>query len=130
MRTIGIVVTTISKGEFLDVYAEHMRSPPPGHGVRMYIAGDHNTPAACRERAHALAAAGLDIRYLDVEAQDRLLAPFPELAAAIPYRSDARRNLGYLQALADGCAVVISIDDDNLPRDGTFLAQHATSVPQ
>jgi hypothetical protein len=123
-RKLAIVVTTISKGDFLDAYAPALRSPPKGHEARMYVVGDLNTPGECAARAARLAEAGLPVTYLGVEEQDRLIAPFPELAAAIPYRSDARRNLGFLRALVDRCDVMISIDDDNLPLDGSFLEHH------
>jgi hypothetical protein len=127
-RTVGIVVTTISEGGFLDAYARTMRQPPAEHSVRLYVVGDVNTSPACRARAEALAAEGVDMRYLDLDAQETFLRPFPELLRSIPLRSDGRRNVGYLQAFADRCDVVISVDDDNVPVDGaSFLAEHANA---
>jgi hypothetical protein len=55
------------------------------------------------------------------------LKAFPELDASIPYRSDARRNVGYLQAFADRADVVISVDDDNFPQsDSPFFVEHGS----
>ncbi|MBS0448798.1 MAG: hypothetical protein JSR59_22980 [Proteobacteria bacterium] len=125
-KRIGVVVTTISDGQFLSAFADAIDRHGGRDDIGLYVVGDLNTPAACQDAARRMAADGYDCRYLDAAAQDAFLAPFPVLQQGIPYRSDNRRNVGYLMALRDGSDVVISVDDDNLPRaDSDFFGQHA-----
>lgn len=124
-RRIAVVVTTISDGQFLSAYAAAIERHG-GDDITVYVIGDLNTPPACSERAERMRADGFGCIYADVERQQRLLAPFPALAAGIPYRSDNRRNVGYLMALRDGNDIVISVDDDNLPiPQSPFFEAHA-----
>ncbi len=121
----GIVVTTIYDGAFLDAYYEHFRQRGRLDDARFYIVGDLTTPAACAERVRAYARRGLPWQFLAPDDQQAFLADFPELAAEIPWRSDNRRNVGFLMAYRDGCDPIISIDDDNYPKDDwDFLGEH------
>jgi hypothetical protein len=121
----GIVVTTIYDGEFLDEYFTHFEARNELENVRFYVVGDYGTPAACRDRVEQYRAQGLPWFYLDPDAQEKFLAPFPELAAEIPWNSDNRRNVGFLIAYRDRCDVIVAIDDDNYPRsDWSFLEGH------
>jgi hypothetical protein len=68
---------------------------------------------------------GLPWLYLGKEEQEDFLAPFPELSAEIPWKSDNRRNVGFLMAYRDRCDIIIAIDDDNYPRHNwSFLEGH------
>jgi len=49
------------------------------------------------------------------------------LAAMIPENHYARKNLGYLLAMARGAEVIIETDDDNLPADGFWQERDATA---
>jgi hypothetical protein len=121
----GIVVTTIGVGDFLGAYRDLVAGYSEPDDVTLYIIGDMNTREECRRRAESIAAEGLRFLYIDPERQEKFLAPFPELSAAIPYRSDNRRNIGYLLALRDGAEVIISIDDDSYPlSEHPFLEHH------
>jgi hypothetical protein len=121
----GIVVTTIYSGEFLDEYFHHFKVRGELESVRFYIVGDLSTPPECRDRVERYQALGLPWYYLGPEAQEQFLAPFPELAAEIPWKSDNRRNIGFLMAYRDQCDVIIAIDDDNYPREEwPFLEGH------
>lgn len=51
-----------------------------------------------------------NIVYLDVEAQQQLDYEIIEL---LPYNSYARKNIGYLYAIAHGAEVIYETDDDN-----------------
>jgi len=132
----GIVVTTIYDGDFLDAYYAHFKARNELEQVRLYIVGDLSTPSLCRERAERYRAEGLPWFYLDRDDQEKFLAPFPELSVEIPWRSDNRRNIGFLMAYRDRCDVIIAIDDDNYPRaDWPFLEGHCqvgstVSLPQ
>ncbi len=122
----GIVVTTIFQGEFIHDYYRHFEKNGDLDRVRFYVIGDLNTPSVCREQIEVYAKKGLPWNYYGPEEQDAFLKPFPELAAEIPWRTDNRRNVGFLMAYRDGCDVVIAIDDDNYPREEwNFLAGHA-----
>jgi hypothetical protein len=122
----GIVVTTIYQGAFIQSYYEHFAPRGEAERVRFYVVGDLATPAECADRVARYAAQGLDWQYLSPDAQTEFLRPFPDLAADIPWRSDNRRNVGFLMAYRDRCDVIVSIDDDNYPRpDWPFLDGHA-----
>jgi hypothetical protein len=124
----GIVVTTIYGGEFLDEYYQHFQSRGELDQVRFYVVGDLNTPPACRDRVEYYRAQGLNWIYLGQEEQEKFLAPFPELAAEIPWKTDNRRNIGFLIAYQDRCDVVVAIDDDNYPKEQwPFLAGHQST---
>lgn len=124
-RRFAIVVTTIGDGEFLGRYRDLVAQHSGRDEITVYVVGDVNAPEPCRRRVQSVAAEGLPFQYLDPGQQDQFLAPFPELAAAIPYRSDNRRNVGYLLALRDGADVIISIDDDSYPiSEHPFLEHH------
>lgn len=51
---------------------------------------------------------------------DQKQMPFRS-AQLVPERHYARKNLGYLQAIADGASLIVETDDDNFPR-GDFWA--------
>ncbi|MEM9446962.1 MAG: hypothetical protein AAGA75_00330 [Cyanobacteria bacterium P01_E01_bin.6] len=121
----GIVVTTIYSGEFLDDYFEHFNTRHQLDQVRFYVVGDISTPPECRQKVEKYQAEGLPWIYLGQEEQEKFLAPFPELAVEIPWKSDNRRNIGFLMAYRDRCDVIVAIDDDNYPRkDWPFLEGH------
>lgn len=122
----GIVVTTIYDGAFLDEYYEHFNHLNQLDQVNFYIVGDLSTPAECKEKADAYRAKGLHWVYLDEAAQNEFLKPFPELAEEIPWKTDNRRNVGFLMAYRDRCDVIIAIDDDNYPKEKwPFLEGHS-----
>jgi hypothetical protein len=131
----GIVVTSIYDGKFIDEYYRHFEASGELDSVRFYVVGDISTPPECRDRVERYQVEGLLWVYLGVEEQEKFLAPFPELAAQIPWKSDNRRNVGFLMAYRDKCDVIIAIDDDNYPKDRwPFLEGHqsvgkVTSLP-
>jgi len=122
----GIVVTTIFEGAFLEAFYEQLRNELAPEKIRFYVVGDLSTPEACRNTVQKHAALGMACQYLGVDEQNAILAGIPELAAQIPWRSDNRRNVGFLAAYRDGCDTIISIDDDNFPIPGdSFIAGHS-----
>ena len=126
-KIFGIVVTTIYAGDFLDAYYEHFKQHDQLEQIRFYVVGDLSTPESCQQKVEFYRSQGLPWIYLDPAAQEEFLAPFPELAAEIPWKTDNRRNVGFLMAYRDKCDVIIAIDDDNYPRaDWPFLEGHQT----
>lgn len=69
------------------------------------------------------------VRFLSVDEQQSL--PFA-LSEHLPYNHYARKNLGYLYAIANGAEVLMETDDDNLPYDWypgpVSLSVHARQV--
>lgn len=123
----GIVVTTIFDGAFLEEYYRHFQA----HGVldqlAFYVVGDLSTPELCRQRTESYRSQGLPWHYFGKAEQEDFLKPFPELASEIPWKSDNRRNIGFLKAYADGCDIVVAIDDDNYPKPAwPFHTGHAS----
>ena len=112
----GIVVTTIYSGDFIHEFYQHLKAAGDVEKVNFYVIGDLSTPATCREHMEKYTGQGLPWRYISPESQNEFLKPFPELAAEIPWKTDNRRNVGFLMALKDHCDVIISIDDDNYPK--------------
>lgn len=119
-----IVFTTI----FVPSVVHALRDNLAAHGhldsTKVWVVGDHKTPPEARLLCQQAAEHGLDCVYLDMDAQDIWGAQFPALYARIPANNETRRNIGYLHALQDGCARLISIDDDNWPTDDDFVGGH------
>jgi hypothetical protein len=78
------------------------------HGMGFVVAGDAKSPMD-------FALPGC--RFLHIDAQ---LATNFRFAAACPLHSYARKNVGYLIAIAGGAHLIIDTDDDNFPRPAFF----------
>lgn len=79
------------------------------HGIAFYTVGDTKSPPEF----------SLDgCRYYSVDQQRALPFAYASLA---PVRSYARKNIGYLLAMRDGCEWICETDDDNFPRDAFWL---------
>lgn len=74
-----------------------------GETWRVIVAGDEQTPEVWHE---------WPVEFLSLERQREEFGAF---AAEAPTRHYARKNFGYLHALALGATRVLEIDDDNLP---------------
>jgi hypothetical protein len=121
---LGIVITTINLPTLLEGYLEQRaHSTWPGE-AHFYVVGDVNTPAEVRGYVDGLAVAHGGVRYLTPKAQKELLADLPALNRLIPWRSEQRRNVGYLAAALDGCDGIVALDDDNFVTDDDFYAGH------
>lgn len=75
-------------------------------GWRVVLVGDRKGPARVDDPR---------IEFLDLERQGRLGLAY---AAHCPESHYARKNLGYLYAIAQGAEVIAETDDDNLPLPG------------
>jgi hypothetical protein len=98
-----IVITTIqdvtpSVAAFVGAAADH--------GWRTLLVGDRRTPAIASR-------AGVD--FLSIDEQRRL--PY-RLVGELPENHYARKNLGYLHAIAQGARCIYDTDDDNAPLPG------------
>lgn len=116
---LACVITTNATGAFLTDFESSFRVS----SAHLIVVGDLNTPASCKEQVRKFGEEVTEAIFLDVEDQCLFLEKFPKLDAHVPYKSDARRNVGFLWALTKGFDVILSMDDDNFPGDG-FLASH------
>jgi hypothetical protein len=63
--------------------------------------------------------------FYSLQAQETL--PFA-VAGCIPHRNYARKNIGYLLAMAGGSDLIIETDDDNLPQPGFWSRREEVHV--
>lgn len=103
-----IVLTTVHKA------TEAVRKFAHGD-YDLIVVGDRKTP----DDYHAL-----DCVFLDVKAQQKR---YPRLSRLLPWNSYARKNLGYLYALQNGCDVIAESDDDTVPYADWGRLEHACS---
>lgn len=98
----ALVITSIAApNAVLRSFAEGCASS----GIDFILIGDRSSPSSFQLE-------GCD--YWSIDRQ--LKMPF-SLASALPERHYGRKNLGYLQAIANGAQVIIETDDDNIPLD-------------
>lgn len=112
-----------------------------GHGAAIVVTTVNHPTAALRQLAGGCRARGCDLvivgdeaspagftleggRYFDLAAQRRSGSKY---AQACPTRHYARKNVGYLQAIAAGARVIVETDDDNAPL-AAFWAPRARQV--
>lgn len=123
---LAIVVTTINKGDFLDVYCQQSDAEGWREHLRIIVIPDRKSPSELYEKCRSLTSAGFDLECPTVEEQAAFLRKVGDVHQIIPYNSDNRRNIGFLMALEKGCDFLISIDDDNFCRVGEpFFREHA-----
>jgi hypothetical protein len=122
-RKIDLVVTTIFEPSWLDGYLEDLRAS--GLEATLRIIGDRKTPSTVWKAAANAQASGFDVVCPTLDEQEQYLARLGLSSSFIPWNSDNRRNIGFLQAWETGADVVISIDDDNFCRTGSeFFRTH------
>ena len=121
----SLVVTTIGDGAFMDNYVAAFEEEGVLEQVTFLVIPDRKTPAGLFERCKHLRRRGANIVCPTLDEQDAYLAR-RGLADLILYDSDHRRNVGFLMAIENESDFMISIDDDNLCREGSrFFREHA-----
>lgn len=99
----AVVITSISApNKVLGSYAEGSRQ----NGFDFIVIGDSRSPVSFELD-------GCD--FYSLSRQRELDFPY---VALCPERNYARKNIGYLLAMANGAEVIRETDDDNLPRSG------------
>jgi hypothetical protein len=108
-----IVLTTINEPVLLKGYAENLNKfGKPDFGF--IVIGDVATPhEKARKTIADIKDQGYDAEYYDIPKQKKWLRNYPEIAKIVPYKTDNRRNLGFLMAAEKGANTIIAIDDDN-----------------
>jgi hypothetical protein len=72
-------------------------------GATLIVAGDHKSPK------------DFDLSGAQFLGLDEQTQRFPKLAKLLPRNSYTRKNIGYLEAIKSGAALIIDTDDDNAP---------------
>ncbi len=124
MSRTTIVTTTIRVPTFLrDVLDNAKRHHH--EQIASLVIGDTKTPVETAEFCRSLSAAsGISVTYLDIEAQRRALADYPQLWNMMPLNCGARKLLGNFLAYLDGCETLIMLDDDNFVAENDFIGWH------
>jgi hypothetical protein len=122
---LTIVITTVNVPTLLEGYADNFEKYGHLKDVSAIVVGDRKTPHdAVRKLSQRLRGRGFDVAYLDIEEQEKYLDRFPKLKPLIPYNSDNRRNIGYLQAVERGADILVAVDDDNFVGKDDWYAGH------
>jgi hypothetical protein len=102
----ALVVTSISSP---NAVLQSLAEGSSKHQIPFYVIGDTKSPTAFE----------LDgCNFMSVEDQKKLPYQYASLA---PVKSYARKNIGYLMAIDNGCEWICETDDDNFPRDSFWL---------
>lgn len=101
-NSYAVVITTINHPTRAVV---EISRDGPRLGADVVIVGDDKSPPDFDQKG---------ARYFDVAAQRGM--PF-KYAAIAPTQHYARKNIGYLAAIAAGALVIIETDDDNIPQE-------------
>jgi len=121
---LHVVITTINHPNVILDIAANATTHNRLADAKVWIVGDVKTPASTADLAKQATDSGLQTIYLDIEAQHKLGAEFGPFYDRLPLNNESRRNIGYLAALADGCEILLSIDDDNFPTASDFIGGH------
>jgi hypothetical protein len=119
-----VVLTTVNIPILLEGYAENFLKY--GHSdVGFIVIGDLLTPHEKAQKViQRVKNQGFDAEYHDVASQKKWLRNYPKIAKIIPYRTDNRRNIGFLMAAEKGAKTIIAIDDDNYAANDDFYKYH------
>lgn len=120
-----IVFTTINYPLVIKELFDNINKYDHIDEVKVWIVGDCKTPPGLFDLSKEFSRKGLEIVYLDIDAQDKWGKRCADFYDRVPYNNETRRNIGYLCALEDECEVLISIDDDNFPTDDDFVGAHS-----
>ena len=83
-------------------------------GIEFVVIGDTKTPSS------------FALEHCDYYSVERQLETGFQYAAAAPLRHYARKNVGYLAAIAGGAEIIIESDDDNYPLPGFWSERQRT----
>jgi hypothetical protein len=100
----SLVITTISNDQnpILKQWAKEAKE----NDTNFILIGDKKSPV------------NFDLKDCDYYSADKQNLLGFELARVLPFNHYARKNIGYLLAMARGSEVIIESDDDNRPREG------------
>src|ERR1700712_3954618 len=102
----AVVITSIAGSEHPILRA--IAHGAAGAGWRLFIIGDTKSPAQ------------FDLPGAEFYSVDRQVATGGKFAALCPTRHYARKNVGYLLAIAGRAPFILETDDDNISRENWF----------
>jgi len=106
MKKVIIVTTTINSPTIATMkFCEIAEN----RGFQFVIVGDTKTP---HDEYRKLERDFKSVVYLSPDQQEEL---YPELSETIGWRTIQRRNIGFVYAYDQGCDVLATVDDDNIP---------------
>jgi hypothetical protein len=120
-----VVLTTINVPALLEGYAENFLKYGKSN-VGFIVVGDIPTPhEKAKQLIQKIKDQGFEAEYYDIPSQKKWLRKFPQIAKIVPYRTDNRRNIGFLMAAEKGAQIIIAIDDDNYATNDDFYKYHS-----
>lgn len=120
-----IVLTTVNVPNLLMGYVNNFQKFG-FKDIGFIVIGDIPTPhKKAKEVIHKIKDMGFEAAYFDIPSQKRWLRKLPQIAKIIPYRTDNRRNIGFLMAAEKDTEIIIAIDDDNYATDEDFGKYHS-----
>ena len=120
-----IVLTTVNVPNLLKDYTENFQRFEY-HDIGFIVIGDIPTPhEKAKKVIQEVKDLGFEAEYYDISSQKKWLRKLPQIAKIIPYRTDNRRNVGFLMAAEKGTEIIIAIDDDNYASDEDFGRYHS-----
>ncbi|PIQ86852.1 MAG: hypothetical protein COV74_03200 [Candidatus Omnitrophica bacterium CG11_big_fil_rev_8_21_14_0_20_45_26] len=124
MQKTVLITTTIRVPTFLEAICRN--SIRYGHeDIAFLIIGDLKTPAAAGPFCEKLSKQyKRDVRYLNIEQQNKALADYPRLKELMPVNHAARKMIGNFLAYLGGCERVVMIDDDNFITEEDFIGAY------
>jgi hypothetical protein len=119
-----LVLTTVNIPYLLREYAENF-AEYGRFDVGFIVIGDIPTPhQKARKIIEEIKEQGFEADYYDIPSQKRWLKKFPNLSKIIPYRTDNRRNVGFLIAAEKNAQTIVTIDDDNYVTNEDYYKYH------
>jgi hypothetical protein len=120
-----IVLTTVNVPNLLKGYARNFQKFK-NNDIGFSVIGDIPTPhKKAKKVIQELKDLGFEAEYYDILSQKKWLRRLPQIAKIVPYRSDNRRNVGFLMAAEKGSEIIIAIDDDNYASAEDFGRYHS-----
>ena len=110
----AVVITSIAGSEHPILRA--IAHGTAGAGWRLFIIGDTKSPA------------DFNLPGADFYSVDRQIGTGGKFARLCPTRHYARKNVGYLLAIAGGAPYLVETDDDNIPRENWFRRERIPTV--
>ena len=125
MEQITVCITTINKPTFLVDLLNNAKK----YNYRDYniiIIGDYKSPKDNKAYINGLAKKyKVDIRYLSVEDQKKLLKKYKLLDSILPYNWGGRKMLANFLSIKEKSKITIQLDDDNFILNNNFFGSHS-----
>lgn len=119
-----LVLTTVNVPTLLNGYAKNFATYGR-YDIGFIVIGDIPTPhEKAKQLVQEINDQGFEAEYYDILSQKKWLRNFPQIGKIVPYRTDNRRNLGFLMAAEKNAEIIIAIDDDNYATDEDFGKYH------